>query len=158
MVNKYYLRLKVGSNKEEQYHREQFHRTPCTCVRRANNAGILYIEYRPLCNCTYAVDVLNLRGHLFVLDEEVVTSRHVLHDVPLDLLVLQHGQAVIHQDRRQRGVEVGPVGGETESATGLEARTHRMSLTQETRGLGNGGGVWSCRTTSEHGGSVGSKK
>ena len=40
------------------------------------------------------------------LDKEVVPPRHSLHDVPLDLLVLQDGHTGIDQDRGRGRVEV----------------------------------------------------
>lgn len=53
------------------------------------------------------VQVLDQRGHLLVLHEQIVAARNVLHDVPLDLVVLQDRQSVVDEDRRMRGLEVG---------------------------------------------------
>lgn len=53
------------------------------------------------------VDVLDERGHLFVLHEEIVAARDVLHDVPFDLVVLQNGQTVVDENGRMGGLEVG---------------------------------------------------
>lgn len=53
------------------------------------------------------VDVLDQRGHLLVLHEQIVAARDVLHDVSLDLVVLENGQAVVDEDWRMGGLEVG---------------------------------------------------
>lgn len=53
------------------------------------------------------VDVLDQGGDLFVLHEQIVAARNVLHDVPLDFVVLENGETVVDQDRRMRGLEVG---------------------------------------------------
>ena len=43
-----------------------------------------------------------------IWDEEVVSTRDVLHDVPLDLLVLEHRHPVVDQDGRLGCLEVRP--------------------------------------------------
>jgi len=53
------------------------------------------------------VQVLDQRGHLLVLDEEIVPARDVLHDVAFDLLVLENGQPVVNEDGRVCGLEIG---------------------------------------------------
>ncbi|CAN7982173.1 unnamed protein product [Ixodes pacificus] len=46
-------------------------------------------------------------GSVLVLHKQIVAPRNVLHDVALNLLVLQDGTAPVDQDRRWRRVEVG---------------------------------------------------
>ena len=51
----------------------------------------------------------NFLGWLYIVwNEEVVPARDVLHDVPLDLLVLEHRHPVVDQDGRLGRLEVGP--------------------------------------------------
>lgn len=57
---------------------------------------------------THAVEVFNERGYFFVLDKQIVAAGHVLHDVPLNLLILQHSQPVVHQDRWWCRFKIGP--------------------------------------------------
>ena len=52
-------------------------------------------------------DLCDLIGH-----EEVVSPGDVLHDVPLNLLVLQHGHTVVDEDRRLGSLEVCPENGQ----------------------------------------------
>ena len=54
------------------------------------------------------VQVFNLLFDVLVRNEEVVASGHVLHDVSLDLFVLEDGDTAVDQDRRLRGLEVRP--------------------------------------------------
>lgn len=53
------------------------------------------------------VDVLDEDGHLFVLDEQIVAARDVFHDVPFDFVVLENRQAVVDQNGRMGGLEIG---------------------------------------------------
>lgn len=54
------------------------------------------------------VQVFNLLADLVVGHKEVVTSRNVFHDVPLHLVILQDGHAVVDQDWRLSRFKVGP--------------------------------------------------
>ena len=53
------------------------------------------------------VEVLDLLGDLDVGHEKVVTARDGLHDVSLDLLVLEDGHAAVDEDGRLRRLKVG---------------------------------------------------
>jgi hypothetical protein len=74
----------------------------------ASENGIQYLANLIAWLRTHAVEVLNERGHFFVLHEQIVAAGHVLHDVPLDLLILQHCQPVVYQDRWRRCFKIGP--------------------------------------------------
>lgn len=96
---------------------------------------------------SYAVDVLDPGGDVLVLDEEVVAAGHVLHDVPFDLLVLEHGQAVVDEDGRRRRLEVGAeVGRRLQHVHrrhleadrlqfGQQVQIHKVLLTEQARAL-----------------------
>lgn len=53
------------------------------------------------------IQVLDQGGHLLVLDKQIVAARYVLHDVPLDLFVLQNGQPIVNEDGRVCGLKIG---------------------------------------------------
>ena len=81
---------------------------------------------------TYAVDVFDSGSDVLVLNEEVVTSGHVLHDVAFDLFVLEHGESVVDEDGRRRGFEVGAeVGRRLEHVHRRHLQADRLQLGQQ---------------------------
>lgn len=56
---------------------------------------------------THAEQVLHESGHFLILYKQIVPARDVLHDVPLDLFILQYRVTVVDQNGRWRGLEVG---------------------------------------------------
>ncbi len=52
------------------------------------------------------VDVLDELAHALVLDEQVVTTGDLLHDVTLDALVLEHRNSVVDENGRRCGLEI----------------------------------------------------
>ena len=56
---------------------------------------------------TYAEEVLYESGDVLILNKEIVTTGNVLHDVSLDLLVLEDGIAIVDEDGRRGRLEIG---------------------------------------------------
>lgn len=56
---------------------------------------------------THAVHVFNARGDILVLNKEIMTARHILHDMPFDFLVFKHSQPVVDEDWRRCSFKVG---------------------------------------------------
>lgn len=56
---------------------------------------------------TNTEEVFDKRSDVLILDEEIVSARNVLHDVSLDLVVLEYGVAAVDEDRGRRRLEVG---------------------------------------------------
>ena len=48
---------------------------------------------------THVVNILDLFGDGDILNEEVVSTRNVLHDVPLDGLIVEDCEPVVDQNR-----------------------------------------------------------
>ncbi len=70
---------------------------PCNDLIKANNTYF-----------TYAVQIFDKGRHLLVLDEQVMTSRYIFHNMSFDFLVFQHSQSVVDQNWRRRGFEICP--------------------------------------------------
>ena len=93
------------------------------------------------------VQVLDLLGHGRVRHEEVVSAGNGLHDVTLDLIVVEDGEAVIDEDGRLRGLKVGAevvrrplhVHRRDLEADGLElgeqVQVHKVLLAKDARAL-----------------------
>ena len=69
------------------------------------------------------VDIFDEFADTLILNEEVVTSRDVFHDVTFDDLVLENGDPVVDQDGRRGRLKVGPV----EEITKINARLSKYN-------------------------------
>lgn len=56
---------------------------------------------------TNAEELLDKSSNVLILNKEIVSARNVLHDVTLDLVVLEDGVAVVDENRWRRSLEVG---------------------------------------------------
>lgn len=55
----------------------------------------------------FAKQVFHESGHFLILYEQIMPAGDILHDVSFDLLVLQYRVAVVDQDGRRGGLEIG---------------------------------------------------
>jgi hypothetical protein len=45
---------------------------------------------------TYTIQILNKCGNFLILYKEIVATWNILHDVPFDLLILQHCKSIVN--------------------------------------------------------------